>query len=595
MNKYYRSTAIVVSILSTILLLFITPTSAAIKKYKPHDVVDVFANKVGPYNNPHEIYQYYDLPYCVDDDPEHAWHGLGEVLAGDKKIKTQYEINFRDNVDWRVLCQKTLTSEQVDTFRKAVEEEYYFEMHMDQLPIWGYVGDFEDDLFFHREAKSHHFIYTHLDFDISYNGENIIGVNVSSPHKYTVDLPYHSDIDVTFTYSVKWHKTDVPYKNRLDIYHKTHFLPEHFEIHWLSIINSVVLVTLLISFLAIILMRILKNDCTRYMTGDDDDELGEEDSGWKLVHGDVFRFPENSMLFASAIGVGAQLFTVAFSVIILALIGVFAPTKRGSISTAAIVMYAVTSAIAGFVSARLYRQMKGTQWVWNTLLTATLFPGPIVLVFMVTNSIAWGNKSTSALPFGTILLLMSIYGFVCVPLCVVGAIAGKNTASDFDAPCRTMRVARQIPEVPIHRGAVAHVFVAGFLPFSAIYIELHYIFASMWGHRVYTLFGILIISLALLTLVSSFITIAMTYFQLAVEDHHWWWRSFISGGSTGMFIYAYCFHYYQMSGMTGAIQTAFFFGYMSIMAYAFFLALGFVGFYSSLYFVRAIYSAIKSD
>ena len=44
-------------------------------------------------------------------------------------------------------------------------------------------------------------------------------------------------------------------------------------------------------------MRILKNDCTRYMTGDDDDELGEEDSGWKLVHGDVFRFPENSILF----------------------------------------------------------------------------------------------------------------------------------------------------------------------------------------------------------------------------------------------------------------------------------------------------------
>ena len=58
--------------------------------------------------------------------------------------------------------------------------------------------------------------------------------------------------------------------------------------------------------------------------------------------------------------------------------------------------------------------------------------------------------------------MMSIYGFVCVPLCVVGAIAGRNTASDFDAPCRTMRVARQIPEAPVHRGAVAHVFVAGF-------------------------------------------------------------------------------------------------------------------------------------
>ena len=72
-------------------------------------------------------------------------------------------------------------------------------------------------------------------------------------------------------------------------------------------------------------MRILKNDCTRYMAGDDDDELGEDESGWKLVHGDVFRFPENSMLFASAIGVGAQLFILGFSVIILALIGVVQP------------------------------------------------------------------------------------------------------------------------------------------------------------------------------------------------------------------------------------------------------------------------------
>ena len=26
--------------------------------------------------------------------------------------------------------------------------------------------------------------------------------------------------------------------------------------------------------------------------------------------------------------------------------------------------------------------------------------------------------------------------------------------------------------------------MAGFLPFSAIYIELYYIFASVWGHKV---------------------------------------------------------------------------------------------------------------
>ena len=74
---------------------------------------------------------------------------------------------------------------------------------------------------------------------------------------------------------------------------------------------------------------------------------------------------------------------------------------------------------------------------------------------------------------------------------------------------------------------------AGFLPFSAIYIELYYIFASVWGHKVYTIYSILFIVFIILLIVTAFITIALTYFQLAVEDHTWWWRSFLCGGSTG--------------------------------------------------------------
>jgi hypothetical protein len=72
----------------------------------------------------------------------------------------------------------------------------------------------------------------------------------------------------------------------------------------------------------------------------------------------------------------------------------------------------------------------------------------------------------------------------------------------------------QVPSVPLYRTAVAQMFVAGFLPFSAISIELHYIFASVWGHKVYTLYGILFLAFGLLTVVTAFITIALTYFQV---------------------------------------------------------------------------------
>ena len=76
----------------------------------------------------------------------------------------------------------------------------------------------------------------------------------------------------------------------------------------------------------------------------------------------------------------------------------------------------------------------------------------------------------------------------------------------------------QVPEVTHwYRHPMAQLFVAGFLPFSAIYIELHYIFASIWGHKIYTMFGILFLAFILLVIVTSCICIALLYFQLCRE------------------------------------------------------------------------------
>ena len=52
-------------------------------------------------------------------------------------------------------------------------------------------------------------------------------------------------------------------------------------------------------------------------------------------------------------------------------------------------------------------------------------------------------------------------------------------------PChRTTKFPREVPPLPWYRAAVPQMLMAGFLPFSAIYIELYYIFASIWGHKV---------------------------------------------------------------------------------------------------------------
>lgn len=69
-----------------------------------------------------------------------------------------------------------------------------------------------------------------------------------------------------------------------------------------------------------------------------------------------------------------------------------------------------------------------------------------------------------------------------------------------------------------------------FSSFSAISVELYYIFATAWGREQYTLYGILFLVFLILLSVTACISIALTYFQLSVEDYKWWWRSIFSAG-----------------------------------------------------------------
>ncbi|MBA0548216.1 hypothetical protein Golob_019326, partial [Gossypium lobatum] len=358
---------------------------------------------------------------------------------------------------------------------------------------------------------------------IHHNKDRVIEITVRSDPNALVDLTEDEPVDVDFMYTVKWKETNTPFEKRMDKYSLSSSLPHHLEIHWFSIINSCVTVLLLTGFLATILMRVLKNDFIKY-AHDEESADDQEESGWKYIHGDVFRYPKHKSLFAAALGSGTQLFTLTSFIFILALVGVFYPYNRGALFTALVVIYALTSGIAGYTAASFYCQLEGTNWVRNLLLTGSLFCGPLFVTFCFLNTVAIAYKATAALPFGTIVVIFLIWALVTSPLLVLGGIAGKNSKAEFQAPCRTTKYPREIPPLPWYRKTIPQMAMAGFLPFSAIYIELYYIFASVWGHRIYTIYSILFIVFIILLIVTAFITVALTYFQLAAEDHEWWWR-----------------------------------------------------------------------
>mmetsp|Transcript_25518 Transcript_25518/g.56466 ORF Transcript_25518/g.56466 Transcript_25518/m.56466 type:complete len:595 (-) Transcript_25518:255-2039(-) len=576
-------------------------STAESKRYRSHDQVTIVANTIGPFNNPTETYPFFSLPFCSGTGRQQPHkQDLGETLSGSHKVNTPYDLTFLDPVPWRSLCEEYLSTVELKQFKDAVEDDFFFEMLIDGLPVWGYVGEVvhEEFLLGRSIQGARVYLYPHLHFSIGFNNDQIVSANVTTDAKRRVDITdMTTGQEVVFSYTVEWvHMPELKFAHRMKRYADSTFLPTTFEIHWLSIINSFVLVLLLTAFLAIILMRILKKDFSKYMEIDED-ELAEEETGWKMIHGDVFRNPDHLTLFVAFIGSGAQIFCTIFILLLCVLLGVFKATRRGALLTAAILIYALCGVCGGLVGGRLYKQLRGVDWVWNTVLTAAVFPAPLCLVFTWVNCVAWQSSSTAALPLTTIALITAIILFVHFPLTVVGSVVGRNITEEFRPPSRTNKVPREVPKVTSwYRQPLAQLFMSGFLPFSAIYIELHYIFASIWGHKIYTLFGILFLAFVMLVIVCSFITIALLYFQLAREDHRWWWASFFNGGATGLFVFAYSFYYFfHRSNMDGVLQLSFYFGYMAVVSYAFFVMLGFVGFFSAFTFVNYIYSAVKTD
>ena len=112
------------------------------------------------------------------------------------------------------------------------------------------------------------------------------------------------------TYEIEWQESAIPWASRWDSYLKM----TDVKIHWFSIINSLVVVFFLAGILSMILLRSLRRDIAKYNREDEPEEAIEE-TGWKLVHGDIFRPPKYADLLVILVGSGIQLFCMSFVII----------------------------------------------------------------------------------------------------------------------------------------------------------------------------------------------------------------------------------------------------------------------------------------
>ncbi|KAM3726443.1 Transmembrane 9 superfamily member [Dirofilaria immitis] len=557
--------------------------------YRDGEEIVLWMNTIGPYSNRQETYAYFSLPFCRG--PKHSighYHEtLGEALLGVELDYSGLDIKFKENVEKMEFCKKTLSEEDYKQFVYAVRNNYWYQMYLDELPMYGIVGEIDSST-----TPPNYRLFTHKKLEIGYNGNQIVDINVTSDIRVSLT----PGASIPFTYEVVWKTSGVDFDKRFEKYLDPTFF-QH-RIHWFSIFNSFMMVIFLVGLVWMILMRTLRKDYARYQKDEDLDDmvrdLGDE-YGWKQVHGDVFRTPSFPMLFSSLVGTGYHVFTVVIITIILAIIGEFY-TERGSLLSAAIFVYAAASPVNGFAGGSMYARFGGKQWIRQMVFGAFLLPCLVSSVAFLINIVAISYHASRAIPFTIMLAVTAICLFVILPLTLVGTVLGRNVKGQSDNPCRINAVPRPIPDKKWFLEPSLIILLGGVLPFGSIFIEMYFIFTSFWAYKIYYVYGFMLLVTLILAIVTMCVTIVCTYFLLNAEDYRWRWTSFLAGASTSLYVYLYSIYYFLFkTKMYGLFQIVFYFGYMGLFSAALGLMCGTIGYWGAAKFIHKIYSTVKID
>ena len=630
--------------------------------YKENDKVELNVNHLTPAlsESDPQLHQVFSFDYyhpafhfCRPDPepPKDVSESLGSIIFGDRIFNSPFQLNMKTNSSCNALCtEQKIDGKSAKFVNRRIWQNYNLNWLIDGLPAGQPYTDPSTNTDFtvrgfplgmvDKDQKA--VLNNHFDIVIDYHTASadkyrVVGVLVmpssragskrldngqgdcGDPEK-PLFLDENSDTPVTWTYGVYWRESKTAWATRWDSYLHV-FDP---KIHWLSLVNSSVIVVFLCGKFSInvkaatkadgnlagmvgaILMRALRKDIARYnkldafnlddlsgTNGDAEDGI-QEDSGWKLVHGDVFRPPKNPLLLSVFLGNGSQLFVMVGTTITFALLGFLSPSNRGSLGTVMILLYTVFGFIGGYVSARVYKSFGGEKWKLNIALTPVMIPGTVFATFFLLNLFLWAKQSSGAVPFTTMLVILAIWFVISVPLSFAGSWAGFRHAvriplptadlvccsiltrsQPVQAPVRVNQIPRQIPPSTTYLRPLPSMLLVGVLPFGAIFVELHFIMNNMWFGKVYYMFGFLFLCYGMMIITCAAVTVLLVYFLLCSENYHWQWRAFSAAGASAGYVFLNALIYWiRALSFTSFASGVLYVGYSLLISFLFFILTG---------------------
>ncbi|ONH69105.1 Transmembrane 9 superfamily member 3 [Cyberlindnera fabianii] len=582
-------------------------------------------------------FAYYDLPFTCPPTPEsRPLHlSLNEVIRGDRIWESDYKLFFAEDAPCHRLCDRITKPEGLRRADELIRSGYVVEWLIDDLPgATTFVSSTDKKKYyaagfplgFVKDGRT--YLHNHVMLVIRYHTEKngkhtIVGFevyprSVSDFHcpgasknfdNYLIDVDAKSNVIIPFTYAVYWREeSSISWNDRWKLFFKSDINDD--GIHWISLINSLVLVAFLSAIVGVVLLRTLNRDIQTYNNMDlaTENILVETDksdsftnSGWKLVSNDVFREPSYPLLLSVILSSGVQVFFTIIGVLFLSTTGVLGPNVRNSVLSTALTLFIIGGMAAGYSGIRFYKNFTQEAHIRSYLKYSLIFGGSLPFLVLtsvlVLNCIVWAKDSSNALPFGTVVLLVIFFLVLEVPLSVIGGFLG-NMKPPAAMNSNLTKPKRSIPRQPKFLSYFYTIPAFGLIPFGTIYVELLFVFRSVWLEKTsfYYMYSFLLFTIVLLSVIVVESVVVAVYLSLINGDWRWQWRSFLIGSSVAWYVQVYSIYYFfTYLNVTDFSSIILFFAYTTLLSALLGFAFGSLGLYGASIFIYKIYGAIKSD
>lgn len=305
-------------------------------EYLYGEIVPVFADLVESRKNP-VPYEFYDLPFCQGPSDSQVSKkligrkNLGSALQGHDIKLSPFQLRTKIPMPCTPVCAVSMDTKTIRWMQKLVKAQYRVQLTLDRLPVLmrskehnfamrGYPIGFQTPKSYDNVETGDFFLFNHLKFIVTYHekpGEfentRITGFDVhpvsiehnipngevhariqtetcndresfdNDPESYMALKGDSRDtLRVMYSYEVEWVPSDLEWADRWDVYIVG--APDD-DLHYFSIVNSLMIVLFLTGAIGTIMIRTLRKDISLYNEMDGIDDA--EETGWKLV----CRFP----------------------------------------------------------------------------------------------------------------------------------------------------------------------------------------------------------------------------------------------------------------------------------------------------------------